>query len=384
MDVRSSSGAPVSTVAEIHSDRLRDNLKYIRGLAGPADVLPVVKANAYGHEVQLVVPVLQAEGINQFAVATPAEGVALRRLGVDGEILVMGAVLRDAINVCGRNNLSLAVSSEEEVGMIADETRDSGPVDIHVNVDTGMGRLGVSPVDAPAVLARIEHTEGVRLRAVWSHFATADDPNSSVVEHQWRRFTRLLDRLRAGGGVPAVHVANSGALLHHRERLNLPCDMVRVGLALYGYCPDPEVCPDEQLAPVMDLWTRVVHIKDVPAGTPVSYTHSWTAPRRTRIATLAAGYGDGYRRALSNRARVRINGSLYPVVGNVCMDMVMVDLGPPGKVKGHASVAVGDSALLFGAGGPTARDLAVWADTIPYEILCGISQRVPRCMAAQD
>lgn len=369
---------PVPTVAEVHADRLRANLAYVRRLAGSAEVMAVVKADAYGHGIEHIVPVLVREGVDHFAVATVAEGVALREVGVTGEILVMGAVLPEALAAYDRYDLALALSSAEELHVLEPFVRRAASLDIHVNVDTGMGRLGLSVDEVPDVLARLDNLRGAQLRAVWSHFATADDAASSVVEQQWSHFKRLVRTLREDRELPALHVANSGALLNHRESLDIPCSMVRIGLALYGYTPNPAEIADDHLQPVMDVWSRVVHVKTVPAGTPVSYAHTWKAPRQTRIATLAAGYGDGYRRALSNRAQVRIRGSSYPIVGNVCMDMIMADVGCHDEVSGQQPVAVGDRALLFGARGPTARDLARWADTIPYEILCGISQRVPR------
>lgn len=383
MTVGDPPAAPALTTAKIYPDRLRSNLSYLRELAGTARVMAVVKANAYSHGIDHVVPVLQDEGVDRFAVATPAEGVELRHLGVTGEILVMGRVLPEAIPACCAHDLSLAVSSIEEIEPIS-RRLDAAPLDIHVNVDTGMGRLGVSVEEAPELVARLSDRSDIRVRGLWSHFATADDPDSPVVQRQWKRFIRLADRLEAAGHLPEIHVANSGALLYHRQVIDRPCGVVRTGISLYGYGPNPEIPTDNRLEPILDLCSRVVHVKTISDGTPVSYTHTWQAPQRTRVATIAAGYGDGYRRALSNRAQVRINDSRYPVVGNVCMDMFMVDIGPPQTSDHQQPVAVGDRALLFGAKGPTARDLANWSDTIPYEILCGISQRVSRCTAARD
>ncbi len=297
---------------------------------------------------------------------------------------MIGSVLPEAIPACCANDLSLAVSCWEEIEPVFDAVGDRGPINIHVNVDTGMGRLGVSTEEAPQLVARLADRPELRVRGLWSHFATADDPDSPLVQVQWKRFKQVADNLETAGHLPEIHVANSGAVLYHREVIDRACTFVRVGIALYGYGPNPAIPAGDRLEPVTDLWSRVVHVKTVPEGTPVSYTHSWTAPRPTRIATIAAGYGDGYCRALSNRAQVRINDSFYPVVGNVCMDMMMVDVGPPEESGDDRPVAVGDCALLFGAEGPTARDLAGWSGTIPYEILCGISQRVPRCAAARD
>ncbi|PSQ91194.1 MAG: alanine racemase, partial [Bacteroidetes bacterium QH_2_63_10] len=217
---------------------------------------------------------------------------------------------------------------------------------------------------------------GVVLAGLWTHFATADTPGSAFAQTQLERFQAVVDELEVT--VEHVHAANTGALLTIGEPAHEFCpSLVRSGLALYGLAVTPELAARLDLRPAMKLTARVTQLKTVPAGTPISYGAHWQAPRRTRIATLGAGYGDGYPRLCSGRASVRLGGASRPVVGTICMDMCMVDLGPPDQAPA-TRVDLGDEAILFGPSGPTAYDVAQWSETIPYEICCGVPPRVPR------
>jgi alanine racemase len=221
----------------------------------------------------------------------------------------------------------------------------------------------------------------VTLAGIWTHFATADEPESAFAQTQLARFEDLLDSLE-GVSPPIIpehiHAANTGALLTIGARShNFRAPLIRTGIALYGLTARPELHARLDLHPVMRLRARVTHLKTVEPGTPISYGAHWRAPRRTRIATLGVGYGDGYPRHCSGQASVRIGGEERPIVGTICMDMCMVDLGPPNQSPAR-DVQVGDEAVLFGTAGPTLYDVAEWAETIPYEICCGISPRVPR------
>jgi len=244
-----------------------------------------------------------------------------------------------------------------------------------VNVDTGMGRIGLAPADVPEVVSQLARTDGIQLVGLWTHFATADEPDSAFAQAQLDRFEALLDELDGTAG--AHHAANTGALLTLGGRHGDSASLVRTGIALYGLTARPDLDTQIDLRPVMRLEAQVTHLKTVSAGTPIPYGARWRASRTTRIATLGVGYGDGYPRLGSGRASVRIGGERRPVVGAICMDMCMVDLGPPDATPA-ANVTVGDRAVLFGPPGPSVHEVAAWAETIPYEICCALSPRVPR------
>jgi alanine racemase len=288
---------------------------------------------------------------------------------VRGPILILGSLFPfESFAAALENRLTPTIASwaaARALARAAERRGMSSP--LHVKVDTGMGRVGMTPATAQAVLPRIAGMTSLRLEGVYTHLARAEDPRRS--RDQLSLFDRLISGCRSAGLSPLFHAANSaGMLLSPAARL----DLVRPGLALYGVPPAPGV---QGLAPVLSWRTRVVFLKTVPRGTPVSYGAAWRAPRRSRLATLPVGYADGYRRALSGNARVLIKGRSVPVVGRVTMDQVVVD------VTGVPGVDVGDEVVLLGSQGRrriTAVQMAEWAGTISYEILCGISGRVPR------
>lgn len=341
--------------------------------------MAIVKADAYGHGVIPVARTLRDEGVRHFAVARPAEGVRLREAGFTERILVLGAPIREQLSVYTAHDLDVTISSPEVAAAACERGSASQPIRAHVKVDTGMGRIGVAPEDASAVIARLSDAPGVTLAGIWTHFATADQPQSAFAQTQLDRFEAVLDDLDLPQPFTGhVHTANTGALLTIGARAhNFSAPLVRTGIALYGLAASPDLHTRIDLRPAMTLRARVTHLKTVSPGTPISYGARWRASRRTRIATLGVGYGDGYPRLCSGRASVRIADEERPIVGTICMDMCMVDLGPPDQSPA-ADVEVGDEATLFGPSGPTLYDVADWAETIPYEICCGLSPRVPR------
>nr|WP_258096774.1 alanine racemase [Salinibacter sp. 10B] len=357
---------------------LRHNVRRLQAEADGADLMAIVKADAYGHGAIPIAEVLQEEGIQHFAVARPSEGVQLRNAGLTGRILVLGAPFPNHLSVYTEHDLDVTVSSFETANAAIEQGRPHAPVRVHVNVDTGMGRIGLSPEEASSVIADLADARGVTLAGIWTHFATADEPESTFADTQLSHFEELLDGLDQGIHPEHIHTANTGALLTigtRSQRFHAP--LVRTGIALYGLTAHRKLHSQLDLRPVMRLRARVTQIKTVAPGTPISYGAHWRAPCRTCIATLGVGYGDGYPRLCSGRASVRIGGEKRPVVGTICMDMCMVDLGPPDQSPAQ-DVQVGDEAELFGASAPTLYDVAEWAETIPYEICCGISPRVPR------
>ncbi|HEX8386723.1 MAG TPA: alanine racemase [Rubricoccaceae bacterium] len=364
--------------AEVSLGALRHNARRILALAGGAEVMAAVKANAYGHGAVPVAHALVEAGVTRLAVANALEGVALREAGVAVPVLVMGAALPEALPLFARHALAVTVTSAEGAGAVAEAARRDGPLTVHVKVDTGMHRLGVEPDEAPAVLRLLGGTENVTVEGLWTHFANVD---GGFTTEQVDRFDALLATLE-GEGVPVpplVHLANTGGLLATPASVR-GRQVVRAGGALYGLVSDRMLAGvAADLRPVMRLVSRVVQVKAVGPGETVSYGRTWRATEPTLIATVAAGYGDGVPRSLSNRGRVGVGGRLYPVAGRVCMDMLMLDLGRPDGPG--ASVRTGDEAVLFGPGGPSALDVADAAGTIAYVLTTGLTARVPRCTA---
>lgn len=369
----------VPVTAAVDLGALRHNVRTLQDRADGANLMAVVKADAYGHGAIPIAKVLREEGVRHFAVARPAEGVRLREAGLGERILVLGAPFPDQLSVYTTHDLDVTISSPEAAKAACQHGSPNQPLRTHVKVDTGMGRIGLSPEDATAVIPRLFEAPGVTLAGIWTHFATADEPESAFAQAQLSRFESILDTLKPPESFSGrVHAANTGALLTIGARAHdFSSPLVRSGIALYGLAATPELHDRIDLRPVMTLKARVTHVKTVEPGTPVSYGATWRAPQTTRIATLGVGYGDGYPRLCSGRATVRVGGNDRPVVGTICMDMCMVNLGPPDQ-QPATEVEVGDEAVLFGPPGPSLYDVADWAETIPYEICCGISPRVPR------
>ena len=358
------------TRAEIDLVALRANLRAIRERAGDAGVMGIVKADAYGHGVEHVVPVLREEGVGIFAVANVPEALRLRDLGVTERILVFAAPLPDALPIYAEHDFEVTVSSPAVAEAVAALGR---PLRVHVKVDTGMHRIGVRPDETPGVMRRLRQAPNVEIVGLWTHFATADERDASFAEAQLARFENVVAAV--GEPLPPIHLANTGALLQLPEAVRRRA-LVRAGGFLYGLPPSDLVAERADLRPVMRLVTRVVHLQTVAAGETVSYGRTWTAEAPTRIATLSTGYGDGLPRRLSNRGEVGIGGRRYRIAGRVCMDFTMVDLGPPDGPG--AAVAVGDEAVVLGPGGPSAFEVAEMAGTISYALPCGLTARVPR------
>lgn len=363
---------PASAVAEIDLGALRHNLQALRRRAAGLDVVAVVKADAYGHGAVAVSRFLRNEGVERFAVATLEEALVLRRAEFDAPILVFAAPIPAQVGRYVRAGLEITVTSPEVAEAVCAEALRTGPVRVHVKIDTGMGRIGLAPDEVVDTVRRLERAPGVELAGLWTHFASSDEPEDPWNREQWRRFREVLRQM---GGAPApIHAANSGGLLCNPVATD-PTEVsaVRLGIALYGLYDPPETA--SELRPAMRLVSRLTQVKTVVSGTPISYGRTWTAPRVTRIGTVSIGYADGYRRSLSNRAEVGVLGARCPVAGRVCMDMIMVDLGPDGD---GVAARVGDEVVLFGAGGPSPFEIARWAGTITYEVVCGITGRVER------
>lgn len=361
---------------EIDAAQLRENLRLLqRRLGSNVEIWAVVKANAYGHGAQLVAPVAVAAGAKGLCVATLAEGIELRQTGLQAPILVLGALNTWAeLQQAMAARLEVSLTCAEQIPLMRQVARWAGrPVPVHVNVDTGMTRLGIPWKEAAAVwgqICRIPELEGCSL---FSHLATADEPHSPVMEQQHARFAQVVEQIRqAGDPLPALHLDNSAAALAH-----LHYSRVRLGLVLYGLSPAPHLqLPG--LQPILRLKARLTHIQTVPAQTGVSYGHRYITSRPSRIATLAIGYADGIPRRLSGWLRGWVRGGLIQQVGTITMDQCMWD------VTERPDIQVGDVVELLGPNlvnaGLSVQDWADQLGTISYELLCGLSARLPRVL----
>jgi alanine racemase len=363
------------TRAEIDLGALRNNLAAVRSYVEPSvGIMAVIKADAYGHGAVRIAEGAVGLGVQCLSVARFHEGLKLREAGIAHPILILEALQKEHIAVCLANGFELTAVSRESAQLLSAAAGRAGrKAVVHAKVDTGMGRLGMSHLDAPALLESIAMMPGLELRGVYSHFATAEESDQTYAREQLARFLAVLEGLeRKKIEIPLRHMANSAAILSLPESY---FDMVRPGLMLYGYAPREDMAQKHPLLPVMALKSRVSFLKTVEAGSAISYGRKHIARKRTVIATVPVGYADGYFRSLTNRANVLINGERYPVVGTVCMDHVMVDVGL------GSTVQEGDTVTLLGQDGAetiTAWDLSREIGTVPYEITCAVSPRVPR------
>jgi alanine racemase len=372
---------PLRCWAEIDLAALERNLRRIRAaLPGQIRYVAVVKADAYGHGLPQIAARLMHAGADLFAVANLAEAAALREVGPDWPILVLSPVLPQEDRHVAELDVAVTVSSLEEVFRFAAVALSAGrPISVHLKIDTGMGRLGAWHEQAEAVYQLIHDTPGLRLAGVFTHFSSPDeDPEFTALQR--RRFLLALARCRGldTAGL-LVHADNSAGI----ETLEIggPFNAVRVGLLQFGILPRPGTLLESvQAEPVFSFRTRVGLVKDLPRGTGISYGRTHILARDSRVAILAAGYGDGIPRAASNRAQVLIHGLRCPVLGRVTMDQTIVD------VTDLPGVAAGDEAVLVGRQQDAEIDISEfsrWGDTIPWETLCSVTKRVPRLYRTQ-
>jgi alanine racemase len=361
------------TVVEVSLARLAENFRAIQAAVAPAVVMPIVKANAYGHGLVEVARHLVGLGATSLGVAFLEEAVALRQAGVALPILVMGGILGNQIPLFLRHELTLTASSIDKLRQIDETAREMRvTARVHLKIDTGMERIGVHYYSARGLLERAAESRRTVVEGIYSHFANADAADLGSARLQLARFHEVIEWYDKQGLAPPVrHIANSGAILQLPES---HLDMVRPGILLFGVYPSAEVRRTIAVRPALSWKSRVVYFKVVTPGHPVSYGSTWQTDHPVRVVTVPVGYGDGYFRALSNVARVVIRGKKYPVVGRVCMDQIMVNIE-------WDTAYNGDPVVLLGADGEeaiTCEDLAEWAGTIPYEVLTNINTRVPR------
>ena len=364
------SGRPTRIVVDL--DHLAFNLRSIRAHVG-VPVMGIVKANAYGHGLVPVALHLQAQGVEQLGVAFVEEGIALRQAGITTPILVLGGIFGPQVAQYLAHDLEITVSSLDKLRQVEAAAQAMGrKAVIHLKIDTGMERIGVHSYSAGPFIEAAVASRWCELKGIYSHLACSDDPASGMTRRQVERFGDACAHFeRIGAPMPLRHLANSGGVLHFPETW---LDMVRPGIILYGVQPDPASQRTIPLKPAMSLASQVVYFKVVKAGNTVSYGGTWAPTQDTRVVTVPIGYGDGYPRALSSRAQVLIRGRRYPIVGRICMDQFMVDIG-------QDSAWNEDEVVLIGRQGDetlAVEELAGQAGTIPYEVLTRLNERIPR------
>ncbi len=357
----------------VDMDAIRNNYRVLREtIPHDVSVMPVIKANAYGHGMLEVAEALSQMGATKFAVALPDEGMELRLGGIEGEILVLGATMPQAVHDCIAYGITQTVFDAETVYTLEKEAAaQQREAFVHIKLDTGMNRIGLKTDAEAKILAEaLRASAHVHPTGIYTHFADADSPEKNGLNAFTRQQMACFCRLRAhfDSSIPA-HVANSAAILVSTDAY---FSMVRQGISLYGY---PPVQTRLHFRPALRWVSEVTNVKTIAAGETIGYGRTFLAEHDMKVATVAVGYGDGYHRSLSNCGWMLIRGKRVPIVGRVCMDQTMVD------VTALDEIAIGDEVVLLGRQHDEqidAEDLAAWAGTISYEVLLAITARVPR------
>jgi alanine racemase len=367
------------TRAFIHTDRLTHNLGVLQRLVGNRPLWPAIKANAYGHGIDIVARHLVGLGYNTLCVAHVSEAISLMEVGIEARFLLMSATLpehSEAIVSCGCEPV---VCTEEMAQALSNAAQKLGrQVRVHIMVDTGMGRIGIYPDNAQEFIEHCKAMPALQVRGLMSHFPCADEADKSVSLESLGKFRRVIEAARLHN-IEVCHMANSAAIMDLPEAL---FDAVRPGIAVYGLAPSSEITSPQAhaLEPVLEWKTRITFLKEAPAGTGLSYGHAFHTERPSLIATLPVGYGDGLSRNLSNKLEVLAGGLRCPQVGRITMDQSLIDVT---ALRGQ--VALGDEVAIIGCQAKeevTADELAGLLGTINYEVVTAISQRVPRIVVS--
>ncbi|MFB0533135.1 MAG: alanine racemase [Desulfatiglandales bacterium] len=359
------------TKAIVNLEAISHNISEIRKRIGHRrDLMAVVKADGYGHGAVRVSLAALKSGANCLGVALPEEGEQLRKAGIEVPILVLGLIRPEEAYKPINFGLDQTVCSLELAEALDQEARKvSVQVNVHVKVDTGMGRIGVKPEGALDLVRKISQFGNLKLTGIFTHLSCADEADKAFTKKQIEIFDSAVREIEASGiDIPKKHIANSAAILDLPESYY---DLVRPGIMIYGLYPSKHVSRSIELKPAMTLKTRVLYLKSVPAGTPISYGRAFSTKKDTFVATLPVGYADGYSRLLSNRGYVLIKGRQAPLIGHVCMDMCMID------ITGINHVKPGDEVILFGED-PSVDEIARQIGSINYEVVCSVGERVPR------
>ncbi len=366
------------TLAEIHLNNLAFNFHSVKNFVGKnIEYMAIVKADAYGHGAVECARRLEKEGVDWFGVALPEEGLELRENGIKTPILCLGSFWSGQANLLLENRLTPVIYRIEQAEKLNQAAKDKAIIaDIHIKVDTGMGRIGVRFDETKAIIENLKKFDNLRIDGLMTHFAAADNlAENDFTNEQIKLFNEAVALFEDNGfRLKYKDLANSPATVAHKNSLG---NMARLGGVLYGLGGDvlPKDIEKPELRAVMSLRTKISHIKKVPKGETLGYSRTFTTRRDSIIATIPIGYHDGYSRSFSNRGRIIINGVFAPVVGRISMDWTILDVTDVQNVK------VNDEVILIGAQNNlriTAEDLAKLDDTISYEITCGINRRVPR------
>lgn len=358
------------TWAEIDLGALKGNVRALKERVGPrCQLLAVVKANAYGHGAVMAARSALEAGATRLGVACPDEGVELRRAEIAAPIVVLGYTPPCEAEKAVKQGLTPTVNSLEHAEAVAQASQRLGRITpVHLKVETGMNRFGLDRKPLLTLARALGSMPALRLEGAYTHFACADEADKSFTWRQFEEFMAVAGEL----DLPIRHVANSAAILDLPE---MALDMVRAGIAIYGLYPSAAVSRSVALRPVLSLRSRVARVRDLAPGETVSYGRTWAAAAPSRVALVPCGYADGLPRLLSNSGAVLVRGRRAPIIGRICMDLTVVD------VTAIDGVAEGDEVVALGTQGQeavTAEEIASHAGTISYEVLCGISRRVPR------
>jgi len=357
------------TYLEVNLSQLRKNIEAIRAQVTPAMVMPMVKANAYGHGMDGVAPFIEPH-VDYIGVALVEEGIRLRELGIRKPILVAGATLREQVPLFAEYDLTLTGSSSDLLEVAEEVSRSTGcHIKTHLKIDTGMERVGLREYEAESLILKSSAYRHIIIEGIYTHFANSELVDRTYSFMQLERFQETLDLFSKHSlPVPPLrHVCNSGGILNLPEAY---FDMVRPGVLFYGVYPGAEVDRVIEVKPALTWRSHVAYSKRTQPGRPISYGSLWQAEAETGIVTVPCGYADGYFRRMTNRAQVMIRQKKYPQVGRICMDQFMVNVGDD-------DIKVGDEVILLGEG-IAAEDLAQWTGTNEYEVMTSISARVPR------
>ncbi len=360
---------------EIDLSALENNYNFIRSrIKEQTKIAAVVKANAYGHGVVKVARKLSQLGVEYFCVGSPDEGIELRNAGIEKPILVLAEVLKSQYADIIKGDLIQTAASMETLASLNQAAKKFGKkIRVHLKIDTGMGRIGFLNQDLPEVFNKAVKLENIEVEGILSHLARADEEDKEFSYKQLQKFNSALDKIKnAGFKLPLLHIANSAAIIDLKET---SLDLVRPGIMLYGLLPSNDLQKNADLKPLLSFKTRVVQLRNLPAGSAVSYGSTYITDSEEKLAVLPIGYKDGYPRLLSNQGEVLINGQRAPIRGKVCMGQTIV------SVEEIDEVQVGDEVVLIGKQGNeeiSATEIADLCGTINYEIVCGLSERLEK------
>ncbi len=366
---------PLATRAEINLGNLIYNYHNIKAHTGTNNIISVVKADAYGHGSIQITQKLIKEGCTFFAVARLREALELRDAGISEKILIFGRLWSDEIRKAIEQDISITLTTLEDIKIIEEHSINlNKTAKIHINIDTGMGRVGILPSNIMMIIHKISNTKQIEIEGIYTHFATSDTSDKKYATKQINQFLEIYEQIKnIGIKIPYIHSANSGAILDLPYTLKYPFNTVRPGIILYGHYPSTETSESIHLKQVMTLKTNVIELRNFKKNKNISYGLHYTTMSDETIAVLPIGYADGINRQFTNKGKVLINDTLYPIVGTVTMDQIMV--------KVDSNVKIGDEVIFWGSSNSTILQASIIAEkigTISYELCCAVTQRVPR------